>query len=251
MPTQRNSSRSSAQQSRTRTRRVRPDLATGLLFDFDGTLYGDWRLWVSIIEETLSDFQITTSAHDVLQRARTMIENGGNPNSTIRISSIAAELAKDRGVNIPEEKVRAKFFEKLDTRMDQTGPDKKLVGLLIDFTQRGIRMGIVTFVRKPRIRRRLDFWNLQKYFGSVITPDDVAEFKPSPRPFLKAMEELQVLPDECFVIGDEPVDMIGGRKAGAKTIGLLQGFFTGQELEKAGADRILSSLELLPTMVHK
>lgn len=226
-------------------------MATGLLFDFDGTLYGDWRLWVAIIQETLSDFRITTPPQDVLEMARTMIENGGNTNSTIRISSIAAALTKDRGVSIPEEKVRTKFFEKLDTRMDQTGPDKKLIGLLKDFTQRGFRMGIVTFVRKPRIHRRLNVWNIQKYFQSVITPDDMAEFKPSPRPFLKAMEELKILPDECFVIGDEPVDMIGGRKAGAKTIGLPQGFFTGQELEDAGADRLISSLELLSTMVYE
>jgi phosphoglycolate phosphatase-like HAD superfamily hydrolase len=83
----------------------------------------------------------------------------------------------------------------------------------------------------------------------VITPDDEPEFKPSPRPFLKAMEELQVQPDECFVVGDEPVDMIGGKQAGAKTIGLPQGFFTGQELEKAGADRILTSLDMLPRVL--
>jgi HAD superfamily hydrolase (TIGR01549 family) len=180
-----------------------------------------------------------------------MIENGGNPNTTIRISSIAAALAKDRGVNLPEEEVRAKFFERLDSRMDQTGPDEKLVGLLREFATRGYRMGIVTFVRKPRILRRLNVWKLRDYFSSVITPDDVPDFKPSPRPFLKAMEELHVRPGECFVVGDEPVDMMGGKKAGAKTIGLPQGFFTGQELEKAGADRILSSLELLPIMVHK
>ena len=180
-----------------------------------------------------------------------MIENGGNAKSTIRISSIAAALAKDRGINLPEEEVRTRFFERLDTRMDQTGPDKKLVELLKEFTNRGCRMGIVTFVRKSRILRRLDVWKLKEYFPSVITPDDVLEFKPSPRPFLKAMEELHVQPDECFVVGDEPVDMMGGREAGAKTIGLPQGFFTGQELEKAGADRILSSLELLPTMVYK
>jgi len=226
-------------------------LATGLLFDFDGTLYGDWRLWISIIEGTLSDFKITITPHDALEMARRMIENGGNAKGTIRISSIAAALAKDRGINLPEEEVRTRFFERLDTRMDQTGPDKKLVELLKEFTNRGCRMGIVTFVRKPRILRRLDAWKLKEYFPSVITPDDVLEFKPSPRPFLKAMEELHVQPDECFVVGDEPVDMMGGREAGAKTIGLPQGFFTGQELEKAGADRILSSLELLPTMVYK
>jgi HAD superfamily hydrolase (TIGR01549 family) len=178
-----------------------------------------------------------------------MIENGGNPNTTIRISSIAAALAKERGIDLPEEKVRTRFFERLDARMDQTGPGEKLVGLLKEFTHRGFRMGIVTFVRKPRIHRRLDNWKLKEYFRSVITPDDEPEFKPSPRPFLKAMEELQVQPDECFVVGDEPVDMIGGKQAGAKTIGLPQGFFTAQELEKAGADRILTSLDMLPRVL--
>jgi len=226
-------------------------VATGLLFDFDGTLYGDWRLWISIIEETLSTFQITITPHDALEMARRMIENGGNPNTTIRISSIAAALARDQGINLLEEEVRTNFFERLDAHMDKTGPDERTVKLLREFTRRGLRMGIVTFVRKPRIQRRLDVWKLKEYFPSVITPDDVTEVKPSPRPFLKAMEELHVQPEECFVVGDEPVDMIGGKKAGAKTIGLPQGFFTGQELEKAGADRILGSLELLPIMVYK
>jgi HAD superfamily hydrolase (TIGR01549 family) len=183
--------------------------------------------------------------------ARRIIENGGNPNTTLRISGIATAIATARGIDLPEERVRTRFFERLDAHMDQTGPDHKLIGLLEEFTHRGFPMGIVTFVRRSRIQRRLDVWNLQKYFRSVITPDDEPEFKPSPRPFLKVMRELQVQPDECFVVGDEPVDMMGGKQAGAKTIGLPQGFFTGQELEKAGADRILISLEMLPTALPK
>jgi len=226
-------------------------VTTGLLFDFDGTLYGNWRLWVSIVEETLSGFDITVDPHEVLEMARRMIENGGNPNTTLRISGIAAALATARGVDLPEEQVRTRFFGRLDAHMDQTGPDRKLIGLLEEFTHRRIRMGIVTFVRRSRIQRRLDVWNLKEYFRSVITPDDEPEFKPSPRPFLKAMRELQVQPDECFVVGDEPVDMMGGKQAGAKTIGLPQGFFTGQELQKAGADRILTSLDMLPTALPK
>jgi HAD superfamily hydrolase (TIGR01509 family) len=225
-------------------------VATGLLFDFDGTLYGDWKLWISVIEETLSDFEITIGPQDGIEMARRMIENGGIA-STIRISTIPWALAKNRGFDLPEEEARVKFFERLDARMDQTGPEKKLVELLKEFRQRRIQMGIVTFVRRPRMRRRLDVWNLKEYFSSVITPDDVTEIKPSPKPFLKAMEELHVLPNQCFVVGDEPVDMIGGKKAGAKTIGLPQGFFTGQELERAGADRIVNSLRLLPTMVYE
>lgn len=178
-----------------------------------------------------------------------MIENGGNPNTTIRISNIPVALAQERGIHLQEEKVRTRFFESLDSRMDQAGPDEKLVRLLTEFTRHGFRMGIVTFIRKPRIQRRLDNWKLKEYFRSVITPDDEPEFKPSPRPFIKAMGELQVQADRCFVVGDEPADIIGGKRAGAKTIGLPQGFFTGQELEKAGADRILTSLDMLPRVL--
>src|SRR5438309_3246552 len=67
--------------------------------------------------------------------ARRMIENGENPTTTIRISSIAAALARDQGVNLPEEEVRTKFFERLDAHMDKTGPDEKTVRLLREFTR--------------------------------------------------------------------------------------------------------------------
>ncbi len=179
-----------------------------------------------------------------------MIEKEGGSNATLRISNVATALARDHGLERDDD-VRARFFEILDQRMDTTGPDKNLVKMLGKFERERFRLGIVTFVRKPRITRRLDVWKIRRYFQSVITPDDVAEVKPSPLPFVKAMEQLQVQPKECFVIGDEPVDMIGGKKAGATAIGLPQGFFKREELENAGADFILSSLENLASIVSK
>ena len=177
-----------------------------------------------------------------------MIENNGHQEPTLRISSIAGALAKDRGIN-REEELRTRFFTLLDERMDATGPSPEIVAVLEQFDRKGFRMGIVTFVRRPRILRRLDVWKLKNLFGSVITPDDVVDVKPSPQPFLTAMKELQVRPNESFVIGDEPVDMLGGKKAGAATIGIPQGFFTAEELERAGADHILNSLDELSSIV--
>src|SRR5207249_7432883 len=66
----------------------------------------------------------------------------------------------------------------------------------------------------------LDKWKLGDYFSCAVTPEQVAEFKPSPQPYLKAIEEFHLKPRDCFVIGDEPVDMMGGKRAGTKTIGL-------------------------------
>ena len=103
-------------------------------------------------------------------------------------------------------------------------------------------MGIVTFQRLPRLQRRLEIWKLEKYFRSIVTPDQVAEFKPSPRPFTRAIGELGAEAAEALVIGDEPVDMIGAKKAGALAIGLPNGFFSKEELVRAGADSTMQFL---------
>lgn len=225
-------------------------LAAGIIFDFDGTLYGDWRIWISIIEETLADFQIPVTPFEALEEARRMIRTGDFVNSTIRISGVATALARRRGLS-QDEKVKNRFFERLDAKMDEAGPGDKLNRLLKRFAHDDFQMGIVTFVRSPRILRRLEVWRLKEYFHSIITPDEVAKVKPSPQPFLKAMKDLEVSPDRCFVVGDEPVDMMGGKRAGATTIGLPVGFFSRAELEEAGADHIVGDIDLLPTIVHK
>ncbi len=225
-------------------------LATGIIFDFDGTLYGDWQIWISIIEETLADFQIAVTPFEALEEARRMIRTGSSVNNTIRISGVATALARKKGFALDEE-VKKRFFVRLDAKMDEAGPGDKLNRLLRRFAHDDFRMGIVTFVRSPRILRRLEVWRLKDYFRSIITPDEVAEVKPSPQPFLRAMKDLEVAPDRCFVVGDEPVDMMGGKRAGATTIGLPVGFFSRAELEEAGADHILGDIDLLPTIVHK
>lgn len=139
----------------------------------------------------------------------------------------------------------------MDARMDMTGPDKSILDLLKKYHRKGVRMGIVTFVRKPRLIRRLELWKLNPYFQSLVTPEDIEGFKPSPEPFTKAMSDMKVTPANCLVIGDEPADMTGGKKAGAKTVGIPRGFFTEMELRMAGADYILGSLTLLPKIIER
>jgi len=89
------------------------------------------------------------------------------------------------------------------------------------------------------------------YFRCAVTPEQVAEFKPSPQPYLKVIEEFHLKPKECFVVGDEPVDMLGGKRAGTNTIGLPLGFYSREELEDAGAESIITSLNALPSILFK
>ena len=222
----------------------RPLPSKGIIFDFDGTLYGDWRLWISLIEETLREFNLSVTAYEALELARNEIRTGG-ARVTVKISGIAVSLARERGLERDEE-IRSRFFEKLDAKMDETGPGDDLVKLLEQLKQNGVIMGIVTFVRKTRLTRRLDMWKLGDYFRCTVSPEQVGEFKPSPQPYLKAIADFHLAPNECVVVGDEPVDMLGGKRAGTRTIGLPQGFYSREELEEAGADSTITSLNQLP-----
>jgi phosphoglycolate phosphatase len=226
-----------------------PPPSKGIIFDFDGTLYGDWRLWISIIEETLREFNLLVTAYEALELARNEIRTG-RAGETVKISGIAVSLAREHGLDCDDE-VRSRFFEKLDAKMDATGPGNELVRLLEQLKQNGLIMGLVTFVGETRLTRRLDTWKIRDYFQSAITPEQVAEFKPSPQPYLKAIEEFHLTPKECVVVGDEPVDMIGGKRAGTRTIGLPQGFYSREELLEAGADTIITSLNALPSVLFK
>jgi HAD superfamily hydrolase (TIGR01549 family) len=215
-----------------------PREITAVIFDFDGTLYGDQKLWTRLIQETLAESSIKVTTEQAFEKARSMIADGTFTN----ISGITIALAKDQGLQGHDMDLRNRFLQKLDLVMDATGPGEELVRLLSRLQDKDIQMGIVTFQRLPRLQRRLHLWKLEKYFRSIVTPDQVAEFKPSPRPFTHAIGELGTEPGEALVIGDEPVDMIGAKKAGALAIGLPNGFFLREELTQAGADRVMNHL---------
>src|SRR5260370_32785711 len=138
-----------------------------VIFDFDGTLYGDWRLWTSLIEETLGEFNLSVPAYEALELARKEIRTGG-ARETVKISGIAISLAREKGLERDDE-VRSRFFEKLDAKMDETGPGNDLVRLLDQLKENGIIMGIVTFVRKTRLTRRLDMWRLRDHFQCTVS----------------------------------------------------------------------------------
>jgi len=77
-------------------------------------------------------------------------------------------------------------------------------------------------------------------FLAVVTSDDPVPGKPSPAPFLLAVERLGVPPTRCVVIEDGRSGMVGARKAGMKVVALAP---AGQE--EYPADLVVHSLEEL------
>ena len=97
--------------------------------------------------------------------------------------------------------------------------------------------GIATSGRRPAIDPSLQVLGVPPSMV-VVDRGAVSRAKPEPDLFLACAERLGRRPADCYVVGDAVWDMLGGRRAGMLTVGLLSGGYGEDELTRAGAFRV-------------
>jgi HAD superfamily hydrolase (TIGR01549 family) len=105
-------------------------------------------------------------------------------------------------------------------------------------------------VPKKEIVEQLEKFGLAKHFQHIITAQDTLSPKPSPEALLNCSRRLDVEICDCLVVGDSVVDMRAGKNAGAKTVAVLSGIFSRDELERENPDLILESVRKLPDFLE-
>ena len=85
--------------------------------------------------------------------------------------------------------------------------------------------------------------DLEKYFSSLVTGEEVAYKKPAPDIFLEAAKKLGVEPAGCVVIEDSVAGVEAAKQAGMKCVVVL-GSFT-QEVDFPQADLVVESFDKL------
>lgn len=83
------------------------------------------------------------------------------------------------------------------------------------------------------------------YFPCVLGADNVESHKPEPEPVLKTLRELDFKSSDAIVVGDMPVDILMAHNAGVRAVGVSWGNASREELEAAGADWVIDSMEEL------
>lgn len=113
-------------------------------------------------------------------------------------------------------------------------------------------MAIITARGEDATLRFLKQFGLGDYFSAVASRDTCQRGKPYPDPILWVAEQIGVEPGDCLMVGDTVVDIKAGRAARAQTVGLLSGFDTRRDLERARADLILPGMpELADLLIPK
>lgn len=111
-------------------------------------------------------------------------------------------------------------------------------------------LAVVTGKGRNSLNISMRTHNLADYFVVTKTADD-GPGKPNPTVLLDAMHELGVNPCDTVMVGDTTFDILTGKNAGTKTIGVSYGNHTVAQLTNAGADIIIDTIAELPPAINK
>lgn len=101
--------------------------------------------------------------------------------------------------------------------------------LLDDFRLLGIPTAIITDLTAQIQFRKMVYFGLDQYFNYIITSEEAGFDKPHEAPFRIALEKMQPKGDCIWMIGDNPINDIGGAKENINAV-TFQKIHQGVEL---------------------
>ncbi|MFA4818910.1 MAG: HAD family hydrolase [Patescibacteria group bacterium] len=116
--------------------------------------------------------------------------------------------------------------------------------LLEELNKHRVLMGLVTGNLEPIARKKLKKVGLNHYFKvGGFGSDDINRTNLVKLAIKKAGKKFDLkFNNNIFLVGDTPQDMIAGKEAKVKTVGVATGIYSKRQLENAGADFILENL---------
>ena len=99
----------------------------------------------------------------------------------------------------------------------------------------GKQLALASSAKGDELQTYKKIADIEDLISVETSSDDAEESKPNPDIFQAALKRLDgIAADDAVVVGDTPYDAEAASKAGIRTIGLLSGGWTAEELKQAG-----------------
>ena len=109
----------------------------------------------------------------------------------------------------------------------------------------GCKLSVASSRGRASLRSLLSDLGVAEYVCYTLGKEDVFPAKPDPEPVLKTLRDLGYSAGETLVVGDMPVDILMGVRAGARTCGVSYGNSSREALLEAGADFVIDEFSEL------
>lgn len=207
----------------------------GVIFDFDGTLIDSYEAIAESLNHVRSSFSLSPFPAEEI---RPMVGHGLEQ---LIARAVGADHV-DEGVRLFRESY-AQICERKTTILPQV---KETLDTL---DRRGYQMAIAS--NKPSyfardILKALEFDHL---FVEVLGPNDVQRPKPDPEMLEIIIMRIGLSPEEVVYVGDMPLDVEAGRRAGVAVYAVPTGSATRDDLLEARPDRLLHRFTDLTTFL--
>ena len=128
-------------------------------------------------------------------------------------------------------------------------PYPGISGALQDMRQAGLRIYLATSKREVFARRILENLTLATYFDGIYGSVPGGKLDHKPELLAHILSEQDIRPSHGLMVGDRRHDIIGARAVNMRGLGVLWGYGSRDELEAAGADRLVERTADLAPMV--
>ncbi len=214
-----------------------------VVFDCDGTLVDSQHMIVDTMHETFDRMRVDRLP-DAMVRSIVGLS---------LVEAIAALLPEreDRFHEHMAKEYRTLFYRR--KRLYATDPDPLYEGTL-DVLQQldnaGYMLGVATGNSNRGLARVLEEHGLGHLFVSLQTADNHPS-KPNPSMMHTAIAETGSHIEAAVMVGDTSFDMMMAKNAGCKSVGVAWGYHSVEDLNKAGANHVVSSFFDIPERVRE
>ncbi len=212
-----------------------------ICFDVDGTLSDTDNHMVASLLRSMQKLSWLIPENEQKHFARGAVMAMESPGNFLY--HLADRIGFDRSMINLSDWMSRHAFKRMRTHFWIIPGVKKL----LDVLRPRYRLSIVSARNRIGTEAFLEQFSLTEYFQAVASSQTCRHTKPFPDPVFWVAAQMGVEPEYCLMVGDTVVDIKAGRAAGAQTAGVLCGFGTRRELERAGADVIYSTTsDLMP-----
>ena len=195
-----------------------------VIFDLDGTLVD-------------SKFDLTDSVNFVRH------EYGFNPlpidevssylgsGITALVKAVLSEL-KDEDFNIAVKMFKDNYAQHLTNK---TRAYSGVARMLASILQQKVLLSNKDEKFSKKILKTLE---LSQFFTEIYGGDSFKEKKPNPLPIFEIMKKFSLKKEEVIIVGDGTNDILVGKNAGIKTIGVSYGYSSLEQIKKLSPDFI-------------
>ena len=127
--------------------------------------------------------------------------------------------------------------------IDEVEPLEGARKLIEDLKGNGHTVVLASSAKTEELEHYLTLLDARSLADDWTDSSDVAATKPEPDLLLAALDKVGSKPKEAVMIGDSIWDCRAAKRAGVRSVGVLTGGFSEEELLEAGASRVSASVE--------